>query len=90
AHTSGDEGDQEAADDSEQGQAGHPPLRAPEGPYETLAGLVAAELGRIPETGDGVEVAGWRLDVVDASGRRAARVLLHAPLADETEQEGQR
>ncbi|MEW1775293.1 hemolysin family protein [Streptomyces sp. NPDC086777] len=66
-------------------------LRAPEGPYETLAGLVAAELGRIPETGDGVEVAGWRLDVVDASGRRAARVLLHAPLRDgTTEQEGQR
>ncbi|MFK0154385.1 hemolysin family protein [Streptomyces sp. NPDC090493] len=66
-------------------------LRPPEGPYETLAGLVAAELGRIPETGDGVEVAGWRLDVVDASGRRAARVLLHAPLAEgTTEQEGQR
>ncbi|MEU9150360.1 hemolysin family protein [Streptomyces sp. NPDC048417] len=65
-------------------------LRPPEGPYETLAGLVAAELGRIPETGDGVEVAGWRLDVVDASGRRAARVLLHAPLADAQEQEGRR
>ncbi|MER5912687.1 hemolysin family protein [Streptomyces sp. NPDC001982] len=55
-------------------------LRAPEGPYETLAGLVATELGRIPAVGDSVEVAGWRLDVVDASGRRAARVLLHAPL----------
>ncbi|MER7937445.1 MULTISPECIES: hemolysin family protein [unclassified Streptomyces] len=65
-------------------------LRVPDGPYETLAGLVAAELGRIPETGDGVEVAGWRLDVVDASGRRAARVLLHAPLAAEQEQEGHR
>ncbi|MEU8968056.1 hemolysin family protein [Streptomyces monashensis] len=58
-------------------------LRVPEGPYETLAGLVAAQLGRIPQTGDTVEVAGWRLDVVDASGRRAARVLLHAPLDDE-------
>ncbi|MCF3130923.1 hemolysin family protein [Streptomyces olivochromogenes] len=58
-------------------------LRAPDGPYETLAGLVATLLGRIPETGDRVEVAGWRLDVVDASGRRAARVLLHAPLDDE-------
>ncbi|MFI0505528.1 hemolysin family protein [Streptomyces albogriseolus] len=57
-------------------------LRAPEGPYETLAGLVAAELGRIPETGDFVEVAGWRLEVADASGRRAARVLLRAPLDD--------
>ncbi|WP_037856583.1 hemolysin family protein [Streptomyces sp. NRRL S-340] len=54
--------------------------RAPDGPYETLAGLVAAELGRIPQTGDVLDVAGWRLDVVDASGRRAARVLLHAPL----------
>ncbi|MBV2357243.1 hemolysin family protein [Streptomyces sp. J2-1] len=58
-------------------------LRVPEGPYETLAGLVAAELGRIPATGDSVEVTGWRMDVVDASGHRAARVLLHAPLDDE-------
>ncbi|MET8945176.1 hemolysin family protein [Streptomyces sp. NPDC004542] len=58
-------------------------LRLPDGPYETLAGLVATELGRIPESGDHVEVAGWRLDVVDDSGHRAARVLLHAPLDDE-------
>ncbi|QJT00271.1 HlyC/CorC family transporter [Streptomyces asoensis] len=56
-------------------------LHTPEGPYETLAGLLATELGRIPAVGDTVEVAGWRMDVVDASGRRAARVLLHAPLA---------
>ncbi|MER6469151.1 hemolysin family protein [Streptomyces collinus] len=62
-------------------------LRVPEGPYETLAGLVATELGRIPAVGDVVEVAGWRLDVVDASGRRAARVLLHAPLDDERDGE---
>ncbi|MGX5181748.1 hemolysin family protein [Streptomyces avermitilis] len=58
-------------------------LRAPDGPYETLAGLIAAELGRIPAEGDTVEVTGWRLDVVDASGRRAARVLLHAPSAQD-------
>jgi len=57
-------------------------LRAPEGPYETLAGLVATELGHIPAVGDFVEVTGWRLDVVDASGRRAARVLMHAPFDD--------
>jgi len=62
-------------------------LRVPDGPYETLAGFIAAELGRIPAVGDTVAVAGWRLDVVDASGRRAARVLLHAPLGDE---EGER
>ncbi|MDO0931308.1 hemolysin family protein [Streptomyces sp. DG2A-72] len=65
-------------------------LRAPEGPYETLAGLVAHELGRIPAVGDCVEVVGWRLDVVDASGRRAARVLLHAPLDDVRDGEGER
>ncbi|WP_405814432.1 hemolysin family protein [Streptomyces sp. NBC_01390] len=64
-------------------------LRLPEGPYETLAGLVATELGRIPQAGDTVEVAGWRLDVVDASGRRAARVLLHAPLVKEHEEGGE-
>ncbi|MFE6984268.1 hemolysin family protein [Streptomyces griseus] len=55
-------------------------LRVPDGPYETLAGLIAAELGRIPAVGDRVELAGWRIDVVDAAGRRAARALLHAPL----------
>ncbi|MFF3500729.1 hemolysin family protein [Streptomyces sp. NPDC003247] len=62
-------------------------LHVPEGPYETLAGLVATELGRIPAVGDRVEAAGWRMDVVDASGHRAARVLLHAPLDDPSEQE---
>ncbi|GAA2255631.1 hemolysin family protein [Streptomyces amakusaensis] len=54
-------------------------LKVPEGPYETLAGLVANELGRIPAEGDRIDLEGWRLDVVDASGRRAARVLMHAP-----------
>ncbi|MGW7075046.1 hemolysin family protein [Streptomyces sp. NPDC054866] len=62
-------------------------LRAPDGPYETLAGLVATELGRIPAEGDSVDVGGWRLDVVDARGRRAARVLLHAPLHDDHQEE---
>ncbi|NGO71976.1 hemolysin family protein [Streptomyces boncukensis] len=54
-------------------------LRATEGPYETLAGLVATELGRIPAKGDTVRVAGWRIEVADASGRRAARVRLAGP-----------
>ncbi|MGV9291740.1 hemolysin family protein [Streptomyces sp. NPDC003719] len=58
-------------------------LRVPEGPYETVAGLVAARLGRIPAVGDSVDLGGWRLDVTDATGRRAARVLLHAPLDDD-------
>lgn len=54
-------------------------LRVPEGPYETLAGLIATELGRIPAENDRIDLQGWRLDVVDASGRRAARVMMHAP-----------
>ncbi|MFC5723423.1 hemolysin family protein [Streptomyces gamaensis] len=54
-------------------------LRAPDGPYETVAGLVATALGRIPAAGDTVEVAGWRVEVVDAAGHRAARVRLTAP-----------
>ncbi|MEU3299911.1 MULTISPECIES: hemolysin family protein [unclassified Streptomyces] len=58
-------------------------LRVPEGPYETLAGLIATEIGRIPAVGDRIELSGWRLDVVDASGRRAARVLIHVPLESE-------
>ncbi|MFJ4923077.1 hemolysin family protein [Streptomyces sp. NPDC088725] len=60
-------------------------LRIPDGPYETLAGLVAAELGRIPAEGDRLDLAGWQLDVVDASGRRAARLLLHAPRTSDTD-----
>ncbi|WKX73908.1 hemolysin family protein [Streptomyces sp. XD-27] len=54
-------------------------LRVPEGPYETLAGLVATSLGRIPAVGDTVELAGWHIEVLDASGRRAARARLRAP-----------
>ncbi|MFH8410764.1 hemolysin family protein [Streptomyces sp. NPDC018019] len=64
-------------------------LRLPEGPYETLAGLIATELGRIPAAGDTVEAAGWRMDVLDASGHRAARVLLHAPLPETADEAGE-
>ncbi|MGH3314265.1 MAG: hemolysin family protein [Streptomyces sp.] len=65
-------------------------MHPPEGPYETLAGLVATELGRIPERGDTTDVAGWHLEVVDARGRRAARVRLTAPLpADEEADDGE-
>lgn len=55
-------------------------LRVPEGPYETVAGLVAQRLGRIPRTGDSVEVGGWTLDVVRAEGHRADRVRVTAPV----------
>ncbi|MEU9857128.1 hemolysin family protein [Streptomyces sp. NPDC047974] len=64
-------------------------LRVPDGPYETLAGVLATGLGRIPAVGDTVEIDGWRLDVVDASGRRAARVLMHAPLPEDRDETGE-
>ncbi|WP_329128869.1 hemolysin family protein [Streptomyces sp. NBC_01476] len=62
-------------------------LHVPEGPYETLAGLVAQRLGRIPQEGDVVELEGWRIEVTEASGRRAARARLTspAPAADDRE-----
>lgn len=57
-------------------------LHAPEGPYETLAGLVAHLLGRIPEHGDTLELDGWRIEVTDAERHRAARARLISPPRD--------
>ncbi len=49
-------------------------LRLPEGPYETVAGFVLAELGRIPGVGDAVEAGGRTLTVTALDGRRIARL----------------
>jgi len=46
----------------------------PEGPYETVAGYVVAELGELPEVGTSVEVAGHVLTVTELDGRRASRI----------------
>ncbi|MGI5358753.1 hemolysin family protein [Streptomyces sp. CA-252508] len=54
-------------------------LIAPEGPYETVAGLIATRLARIPVEGDTVEVDGWRLDVLDVEHHRADRVHITEP-----------
>lgn len=48
----------------------------PEGPYETVAGLVADLLGRIPAPGDRAELPGWRLSVRQVERYRAERVRL--------------
>ena len=60
-------------------------LEMPTGPYETLAGLVLARLGRIPEVGDDVEVDGWRLTVMRRDRNRVAevRVARRTPSDDE-------
>ncbi|MGY0487816.1 hemolysin family protein [Streptomyces sp. WG-D5] len=49
-------------------------LDVPEGPYETVAGLVADLLGRIPAPGDRAELPGWRLSVRAVDHYRAERV----------------
>ncbi|MFF0089913.1 hemolysin family protein [Streptomyces canus] len=54
-------------------------LTAPEGPYETVAGLVATRLARIPAKGDEVDLDGWRLEVLDVGHHRADRVRITAP-----------
>jgi CBS domain containing-hemolysin-like protein len=55
------------------------PITLPEGPYTTVAGLVLARLGRLPEKGETVEVDGWRLEVLGVE-RRAITHLCLVPL----------
>jgi CBS domain containing-hemolysin-like protein len=58
-------------------------LEAPEGPYETVAGLVADLLERIPEPGDTAVLPGWELRVREVAHHRAERVrLVHVGLAE--------
>jgi putative hemolysin len=49
--------------------------------FNTLAGFVIFQLGRIPATGDAVVARNWRLEVVDMDGRRVDKVLA-TPLPD--------
>ena len=51
-------------------------FRMPEGEYETLAGLVLARLGRIPDVGDEVRVDGWRITVMLMDKHRIADLRL--------------
>jgi CBS domain containing-hemolysin-like protein len=51
-------------------------FRMPEGDYETLAGLVLARLGEIPEVGDEVRVDGWRITVMLMDRHRIAELRL--------------
>jgi putative hemolysin len=44
--------------------------------YRTLAGLVMARFGRIPQPGEFFEWGGWRFEVVDLDGARIDKLLL--------------
>jgi putative hemolysin len=56
------------------------------GRYHTLSGMVMFLLGRLPHTGDYVEWADWRLEVVDMDGKRIDKVLAQrkVPLQSES------
>lgn len=68
-------------------------IELPEGPYETVAGFVINELGRLPEVEESVVALGHRFLVTELDGRRIARVRL-TPVAgpderDEPEEPGE-
>lgn len=46
--------------------------------YDTLAGLVLAQLERLPSAGDHFTLGGYRFEVVDMDGRRIDKVLISA------------
>jgi magnesium and cobalt exporter, CNNM family len=55
-------------------------LATPKGPYETLAGLIATRLKRLPDLADRIEVDGWQFTVLDIKHHRAARVRITSPV----------
>jgi putative hemolysin len=44
--------------------------------FHTVAGLVLAEIGHLPEVGETVDIQGWRFEVVDLDGRRIDKLLV--------------
>jgi CBS domain containing-hemolysin-like protein len=51
----------------------------PEGRYETLGGLITAELERLPDVGDTVEIEGWGFEITAVEGFRVDRVRVTPP-----------
>ncbi|WP_020392994.1 hemolysin family protein [Kribbella catacumbae] len=58
-------------------------VELPDGPYETVAGFLAAQLGRVPAVGDEGGVDGYKITVMEMDGRRVARVRVHRVTAGE-------
>jgi Hemolysins and related proteins containing CBS domains len=59
-----------------------PGIRLPEGEhrdYHTTGGLILDRLGHLPRTGEVLDVAGHRFEVVDLDGRRIDRVMVTPP-----------
>jgi putative hemolysin len=58
-------------------------LELPDGPYETVAGFVIHQLGRLPAVGESLEALGHRFTVTELDGRRVSKVRLTALPATE-------
>jgi putative hemolysin len=56
-------------------------LELPDGPYETVAGYVIAQLGHVPGVGECADFNGHQLQVIAVDGRRIARVRVTARAA---------
>jgi putative hemolysin len=44
--------------------------------FHTVAGLVLAEIGHLPEVSETVDIQGWRFEVLDLDGRRIDKLLV--------------
>jgi putative hemolysin len=53
-------------------------IELPEGPYETVAGFLMQQLGRLPKVQDWVDFEDHRIVVREIDGRRVGRVLVTA------------
>ncbi len=51
-------------------------IELPEGPYETVAGFLMQQLGRVPDVDDWVDYRDRRIVVREVDGRRVGRVLV--------------
>lgn len=60
----------------------------PDGDYVTLGGFLFDGFGRIPEDGDEFEYSGWAFRIARMDLRRVAKVVVQAPAATMTEQDG--
>ena len=53
----------------------------PQGPWDTVGGLMLDLVGRVPDEGDSVEIDGFRLTALEVRGRRIGRVRI-VPIGD--------
>ncbi|GIG58057.1 membrane protein [Longispora fulva] len=59
----------------------------PDGPYETLAGFLLAQLGHLPQVGERVEYEGWEFTVTEMDKHRIEQVKVHPPASEDEDGE---